>query len=1657
MNPTASITLTPLAGTVPITASLGSLVITITPLVATGRVGDTVRFAATIRDAAAAIIPGPARWATTNTARVTIDTAGLATVLDTGAVIVVATYSTSAGTAGFTGSPAIVGPPPSSLRTWVGGAGSGSTRTDWATANNWSPSFVPTAADSVVIAAATFQPNIPVDTFSVRDLALRTGATLSANCCGVRLRVLRTVSGEGGVFGPSIGLLLRNGSTIRGNLPTAITINAGIAASLADSARVASLTVDGAAADFALAGKRLVVTGNVFVNNGGLLRVNTAADTLDVSGSFQITTTAAAHFGAMGAGTVILRGVTNSLEGYQASGTHTTVFAGAVTQNVYNMDFSSRPANTMQNVIVSGAGGVTFQYYNTRVAGTFALLAGAGAIASPSGYPLRIDGPLTTAAGTSVSGSNIVELRDPSGTANVNGSWSPAYTDFSGPAQTIRAGLAYQNLRLYQSQTITDTVRVAGALQVDGASTVLNITSPKRVIVGSMSLTTGGTFVLDAASDTLEIHGDLNTNSGGNSLGKLTDGTIILWGTLYGQNFSPTGNNLVKLDNPGTAVQHLYSFNLAASPVTGLQNLAVTGSANVDVGSNMKIAGSLTVSSPVTVNSLCGNCYGLYVTGAITTVAGSTVSPYFVQMGHVSGTNRVAGNWSPGYTDVVTPGDTLKPGLAYQTVRFYAADSLQVGGNYTFTGDLYTDGIGVVVGMRGSKLSVQGQLFVQNSSRLLMGNGDTMTVAGNINWYSTVPSAQTGGQITWGGQYLNMAGYVPGGTHKLKVTNATIQPHVNSTDPVLRPFARLEVSSPFGLFLDGSIAVTDSFVVSATGPNAIVTSNYYQLETRGPVVTAATSLVAPSYFALNGTTSLAAVAGNFAPGLLRVYQATPGLLRNAPGFHYADIEFHTSYTLIDTLTTTPNAAIYPYSWTGSISVNDAGTVLDLGGHRMRLSGGFDANLTATLRMVTPGGGDTLIVGDGTGSASGYLYLDGGATPNSLLTYGTIILRGNANFTNVTVAPTHTLVVTDSGLSAGPRTMSLNSGNTLGNVVIRGSSNLTVQYSSNWVVNGNFDVQSGPTFTSSYQYYTWRMNGPITTAATSAVGTGPQGGVFEIGHTSGTSNVNGIWTPWITRWMVPGAVVKPSLAYKNMEINAATTFSGPTAMTGYLYVTGAATAVGTGGNKITVGDYFSLVSSATLTMTSPADTLAVTNDFQSDNGAVNSLVTAGVIRVRGNVNANRLNPGGTSKIVLDSSGLSTTQTIYTNSTPLNRVDLRTNRNVSFNSNITFNDSLNVLTPITYGQTYCCYTFTLNGPITAVASSATYNGGIYEFLHPTGTILINGSWSPYITRWKVAGAVIKQTLAYQNMEFNANNTFIGNTTLTGYLYGTGASTVINMGGNKVTVGDYFQLVSSATLSMTSAADTLAVASYFNSDNGAVNSNVNNGVIRVRGDVNFSRLNPTGASKLVLDSLVSGSPQNFYTNITQFNRVEVRTNRSVSVNGSFTFNDSLSILTPVVFGYNYTGYVSTFNGPVKSVASSLLQGGYLIFNDASAADNLLGNMATQTEVRLNPLTTANVPVSSRFSYAYLRIQSNASMPVGATLILGLGAAATQGTLYVDAGATLNIPSTSTIHACQDVQVNATGTINLSGGTLKARVAPILAVANRIFGGTVNVAPCP
>lgn len=1664
-NPTTSITLAPLAGTVPITATFGSVVITITPATASPKVGDTLRFSATIRDASGTIVPGPARWASTNPAKVTLDTAGLATVLDTGNVLVVATYSTTAATASLALQPAAGGFVPGFLRTWVGGAGTGSQRTDWANANNWSPSFVPTQNDSVVIGAATNQPFIQIDTFSVRDLVLRTGASLSATCCGqVRLRVGRVVSGEGGGFGSFFGgLLMRNGSSLLGTVNTLIRLFPSSVVVLADSARIGSLALDTAGATLDLAGKRLSVIGTVTVRNGALLQIDGANDTLDVGGNMDFQSNAAPHVTALTAGTVILRGVSNSMDGYAGTGAQTVVFAGTAQQTLYNMDNNARPTNTLPNVVVSGAGGVALYYYNIRILGSFDVKATAGAVTGYStSYPVRVDGPVTTALGSSVGGANLtMDLRHPTGTANVLGLWSPGYTDFRTPNTTVKSGLGYQNMRLYASQVFADSVRVGGLLSIDGASTVLAITAPRRIIASGVTLSSGATVVLDEPGDTLEVLGNFSTSGGGNSSGKFTDGVLLARGDVDGSNYTGTGKHQLVLANTGGTPQRTINFNAGATPPTKLSFLKVANSGGHDVCYyGLKVDSAYMVTTAVPVTSICGG-YGLDVGGPISTVVGSSMNLYQVTLRHPSGTSNVNGTWNPTYTDVAVADAILKPSLAYNELRFFASDSLPAGATMNINGSLVVDGVGTTLAMRGARVNVVGNLTTQSGGRLNMVNGDTLTVNGQAAFNSAAASLMSGGQLSLLGlnHYLYTAGYTPSGSHKVRFANPTVQATINGTT-LAKPIPRVEVASPFGLMMNGDMAVSDTFAITASGPNVRVTSSYvYTLHVDNAFITSAQSALYPYNLELAGVSTLNNVNGTYAPGYTSVFTATPGALRNAPGIQYSNVNFHVAYTLTDTLTTTVNT-LAPYGpYVGNVAIYNTGTILDLNGKRVRLSGGFDANTNAILKMVNPL--DTLMVGDGSTNASGNLYLDGGA--NSLLSDGTIILRGSAYLTNVASAANHKLVVTDSGLPAAARTWALNSTSTLGSVVVRGSSALTVSINANYTLLGSFDLQGGATFTSGY-YYTWRVNGPVTTAINTAVLAGPYVGAFamQLGHVTGTANVNGTWSPGVTEFVVAGATIKPTLAYQSLNCASSCAFSGRTTMTRDLSANGAGTVLDIAGQTVSAAGNFGVGSGAVLKMTAALDrdTLFVAGNFTSDNGQTNSIVTAGAIRVRGDVYGFRLAPTGTSTMILDSLALAQPQAFNNNNQSWNKVRVITNRYVRLDNYHTFNDSVQILSPATFGYTtYSGNIYSFLGPLSAVPSSIVI-GGQFQLYHPSGTSLINGQWTPSYTRMMAAGQVIKPTLAYQNFECNASCTFSGPTTINGYLYATGTSTVVSTNANVISVANYFKLNAGATLQMTSPADTLAVSNYFDSDNSQVNSVVTDGVIRVKGDVNANRLNPTGASKIVLDSLASGAVQNFYTSITPINRLQVRTQRTVQMNNSMTFVDSLVISTPTVVGYpNAQNF--TFNGPVSSVAGGTLQGGYMRFQHVSAADNVLGFMTMSGELQLAASSgTPNVPVApGRFTYNYLRIAlGSAFLPLGANLQLGPGGGQTYGTLYVDANATLTIPSTATLHACSDIQINTSanpGIINNSG-ILQSRVAVSGAVFNQIFGNAPATVPC-
>ena len=102
---TVSITLRPLTGDLPITVTLGSRTVAVTPTAATLAAADTVRLAAAITDWNGSQVSGTIRWATHDPGIATVDSAGLVTAVHAGSTTVTATFSGAAGRATITVTP----------------------------------------------------------------------------------------------------------------------------------------------------------------------------------------------------------------------------------------------------------------------------------------------------------------------------------------------------------------------------------------------------------------------------------------------------------------------------------------------------------------------------------------------------------------------------------------------------------------------------------------------------------------------------------------------------------------------------------------------------------------------------------------------------------------------------------------------------------------------------------------------------------------------------------------------------------------------------------------------------------------------------------------------------------------------------------------------------------------------------------------------------------------------------------------------------------------------------------------------------------------------------------------------------------------------------------------------------------------------------------------------------------------------------------------------------------------------------------------------------------------------------------------------------------------------------------------------------------------
>jgi uncharacterized protein YjdB len=104
-NPAVSIVLTPLTGDVPITATLGQFVVTVSPPSANLSIAGTTQLSATIKDTQGNTVNGVVSWATLNPGVATVDASGLVTGTGAGSTTISAVFHGVTGVATVTVGP----------------------------------------------------------------------------------------------------------------------------------------------------------------------------------------------------------------------------------------------------------------------------------------------------------------------------------------------------------------------------------------------------------------------------------------------------------------------------------------------------------------------------------------------------------------------------------------------------------------------------------------------------------------------------------------------------------------------------------------------------------------------------------------------------------------------------------------------------------------------------------------------------------------------------------------------------------------------------------------------------------------------------------------------------------------------------------------------------------------------------------------------------------------------------------------------------------------------------------------------------------------------------------------------------------------------------------------------------------------------------------------------------------------------------------------------------------------------------------------------------------------------------------------------------------------------------------------------------------------
>ncbi len=908
-------------------------------------VSETVTLSATTLDGSGGALTGrTVTWTSTDVAVATVDgVSGLVTAASAGSTSVVATSEGVSDTA-------VVVVVDNSLpvgytKVWRSDASD----TDWSNAVNWLPAGEPTEADTVFILAGANQPLLgKADTIAGFGQEMGSAVDVGANT----LMVSGDVLADGNGIVGSGTLELTGSGVLQGTVPRLSVVSSYALGG--PTGVTGTLTVSDSGV-LTVAGQALAVGGSMSIQSGGLLVMTDAADEVDIDG--HVTFGGASTAGTMTAGTLRVAGnfttLGSSVQSFQASGTHRTVLDGAAPQTV-SFFFPGVTLDRSYFNDLELAGGDVTMASNMEVNGDLTML-NPTSLTGDEG--LVAWGALTTPAGSDVSPTRVAL----GGDYTIAGTFSPQEAVFFGTGQLIPPTLDYQDVTVLGTVSLTAATSLTGTLTVSDSG-VLTVAGQALAVGGSMSIQSGGLLVMTDAADEVDIDGHV-TFGGASTAGTMTAGTLRVAGnfTTLGssvQSFQASGTHRTVLD--GAAPQTVSFFFPGVTLDRSYFNDLELAGGDVTMASNMEVNGDLTMLNPT---SLTGD-EGLVAWGALTTPAGSDVSPTRVALG---GDYTIAGTFSPQEAVFFGTGQQIPPTLDYQDVTVLGTVSLTAA--TSLTGTLTVSDSGVLT-VAGQALAVGGSMSIQSGGLLVMTDAaDEVDIDGHVTFGgASTAGTMTAGTLRVAGNFTTLGSSVQSfqasGTHRTVLDGVAPQ-----TVSFFFPGVTLDRSYFNDLELaGGDVTMASNMEVNGdlTMLNPTSLTGDAGLVAWGALTTPAGSDVSPTRVALGGDYT---IAGTFSPQEA-VFFGTGQLI--PPTLDYQDV------TVLGTVSLTGATSL-----TGTLTVSDGGA-LTVAGQALAVGGSMSTE-SGGLLVMTDAADEVDIDGHVT---------FGGASTAGTMTAGTLRVAGN---------------------------------------------------------------------------------------------------------------------------------------------------------------------------------------------------------------------------------------------------------------------------------------------------------------------------------------------------------------------------------------------------------------------------------------------------------------------------------------------------------------------------------------------------------------------------------------------------------------------------------------------------------------------------------------